>query len=76
MQIASFKVRQQLTRELYAKWGFQKIQVKLDRNEELYAVTKLKGVRSQVDALLTNLGGGAFNEAENNEEVDTCADED
>ena len=40
--IDSFKVRQQLTRELYSRWGFHKIQVRFDRVSHAYSVTKLK----------------------------------
>jgi len=37
-------VRQQLTRELYARWGFSKIQIRFERNSEIYTVSKLKDV--------------------------------
>ena len=44
LTIDSLKVRQQLTRELYARWGFSKIQIRFERNSEIYTVSKLKDV--------------------------------
>ena len=65
LTIDSFKVRQQLTRELYARWGFQKIQVRLERSNPLYTVTKLKDAGA-----LCQTG---FPEGDNE---DTCVDDD